>query len=215
MELPPSELSSPDAGPPPTVKNRGGDKDWAYISYPNGVPTVKEVKEIDSEDLMPKRTPVKVVTREVPGLQLKDLSDAAASEQQSQSRFKDNNDKVMQFRRNSEQQQQMPTLSKRCSGEFQFVRTSKSGLVNGAAEAVVTEEEEEEEVVKEAVQTKNEAVVRRTPTRGLGRRAATQIHIEQKKKNSYNFAMYKSQENLVKVRQKEYVWVRNAKQITA
>jgi hypothetical protein len=39
---------------------------------------------------------------------------------------------------------------------------------------------------------------RARPT-GLGRRAATQINIQQKKKNSYNSAMCKSQENLVKV----------------
>jgi hypothetical protein len=35
---------------------------------------------------------------------------------------------------------------------------------------------------------------------GLGRRAITQIHIQQKKKDSYNSAVCKSQENLVKVR---------------
>ena len=34
---------------------------------------------------------------------------------------------------------------------------------------------------------------------GLGRRAVTQIHIQQKKKDSYNSAVCKSQENLVKV----------------
>ena len=37
---------------------------------------------------------------------------------------------------------------------------------------------------------------------GLGRRAITQIHIQQKKKDSYNSAVCKSQENLVKVRRK-------------
>ena len=34
---------------------------------------------------------------------------------------------------------------------------------------------------------------------GLGRRAVTQIHIQQKKKDSYNSAVWKSQENLVQV----------------
>ena len=34
---------------------------------------------------------------------------------------------------------------------------------------------------------------------GLGRRAVTQIHIQQKKKDSYNSAVWKSQDNLVKV----------------
>lgn len=83
--------------------------------------------------------------------------------------------------------------AKRCSGEFKFIVNG-----NGGHEAVHPHMGGGggggEDKAEPPVQMRKQ----RRPV-GLGRRAATQIEIEQRKKNSYNAAMYKSQENLVKV----------------
>ena len=225
------ELAPPPQGGHPT------DDDWAYITYPNGVPTVQEVRELAASDAseMPKRTPVKVVTREVPGISLAGLKLSAdvggngatdsptstASSSSSKNRFrngrnsnspaaastvtvKSSEDNVRFRRRLSEQPPNAAAASmasassKRCSGEFQFVRTAKNGLVGDGGGGEVADSE----------QGKKEAPKCRTPSRGvaargpgLGRRAATQGQIERgERKNSYSSAMYKSQDNLVKVR---------------
>ncbi len=191
--------------------------DWAYISYPNGAPTTTVNSSSAENGALPKQTPVKVVTRKVPGISLSglklqgepDVAASAVQQQQQQNRFsKLHQDSLaanrMHYRRRSEQalssvaataapapapiavSNATATASKRCSGEFQFVRTSKSGLVNDDGNSSQV--------------SASPAPASRTPIRGgLGRRAATQLHIEQRKKNSYNAAMYKSQDNLVKV----------------
>ena len=184
-------------------------EDWAYISYPNGIPAVQEIREVDgrSSANLPKRTPVKVVTREVPGISLAGLQISKHAEQKSElyGCCKDELQRQQQqrepvrnnLRRRSEQigvhaTSTTSNSSKRCSGEFQFVRTGKSGLVNEK----VPEKTRNENVA-------NPTTPLRTPTRrpnpGLGRRAATQLQFEPRKKNSFNYAMYKSQDNLVKV----------------
>ena len=217
----------------------GGDEDWAYITYPNGVPTVREVREQLTSEAEPRRTPVKVVTREVPGVSLAGLklgadngtespTSTASSAASSKNRFRGGNgrnsnspaaaaaaaasvaakssEENVRFRRRlSEQPPNAASMAaaastKRCSGEFQFVRTAKNGLVGGGGEATAGSEQQGRE---DAAAPKF-----RTPTRGgaraaagLGRRAATQVQIERgERKNSYSAAMYKSQDNLVKVR---------------
>ena len=227
---------------PPPQGGHGGhptDDDWAYITYPNGVPTVQEVRELAASDAseMPKRTPVKVVTREVPGISLAGLKLSAdvggngatdsptstASSSSSKNRFRNgrnsnspaaaaastvaakNSEDNVRFRRRLSEQppnaaaaSMASASSKRCSGEFQFVRTAKNGLVGDGVGGEVADSE----------QGKREAPKCRTPSRGvaargpgLGRRAATQGQIERgERKNSYSSAMYKSQDNLVKVR---------------
>ena len=102
-------------------------------------------------------------------------------------------------------------VAKRCSGEFDFVRH------NHRASLVLLDAPEgnESDVVRVRVrdgsQPSPDLVVNRVPDPGskseagnrlpgLGRRAITQINIRHSKKNSYNAAICKSTENLVKVR---------------
>ena len=249
--------------------------DWAYITFPNGVPQVHEIQTNGEQQQQPQqqqqqvvtngaagpanRTPVKVVTREVPGIlplnprlfasshalnnneviiphpnqppsyeqarkrqsgdfshfrhqrqlsveQQQRLYNGGGSQQQQQQQQQNRRQSMdpsqmrkstkgfletdlnsspstrrHHYRRKSEQHHHHHSnnnnkSSKRCSGEFQFTQPQQQ-----------QQQQEQEEVV----------VMRRQP--GLGRRAATQIEIEQKRKNSYNAALYKSQENLVKV----------------
>ena len=223
------------------------DNDWAYITYPNGVPTVQEVRELTTSEAseMPKRTPVKVVTREVPGISLAGLKLSAegggvggtdsptstASSSSSKNRFRGNgrnsnspaaassvaastvaaksSEENVRFRRRlSEQPPNVANVasmasasSKRCSGEFQFVRTAKNGLVSDVCEVTDSEQNNKEGgggTPKGRIPSRGAA---RGP--GLGRRAATQVQIERgERKNSYSSAMYKSQDNLVKVRRR-------------
>ena len=97
-------------------------------------------------------------------------------------------------------------VAKRCSGEFDFVRHHhRSSLV-----LLDSPEPPESDVVRVQVrdgshlspdlvvnQQPGAEIANRVP--GLGRRAVTQINIRHSKKNSYNAAICKSQENLVKV----------------
>ena len=224
------------------------DNDWAYITYPNGVPTVQEVRELTASEAataaseMPKRTPIKVVTREVPGISLAGLKLSAdvhnggtdsptstASSSSSKNRFRGSNgrnsnspagvsavaakssEENVRFRRRlSEQPPNVANVasmasasSKRCSGEFQFVRTAKNGLVSEVTDSEQNNKEGGNGGGGGApkCRTPNRGVAARGP--GLGRRAATQVQIERgERKNSYSSAMYKSQDNLVKVRRR-------------
>ena len=100
-------------------------------------------------------------------------------------------------------------VAKRCSGEFDFVRHNRraSLVLLDTPEGV-----ENTDVVRVRVRDGShpspDLVVNRAPDPalksenrlpGLGRRAVTQINIRHGKKNSYNAAICKSQENLVKV----------------
>ena len=237
MELVPAG----DSGGQPT------DNDWAYITYPNGVPTVQEVRELTASEAatvaaseMPKRTPIKVVTRDVPGISLAGLKLSAdvnnggtdsptstASSSSSKNRFRGSNgrnsntpagvsavaakssEENVRFRRRLSEQppnvanaaSMASASSKRCSGEFQFVRTAKNGLVGEVSDSEQNNKEGGGKGGGGApkCRTPNRGVAARGP--GLGRRAATQVQIERgERKNSYSSAMYKSQDNLVKVR---------------
>lgn len=97
-------------------------------------------------------------------------------------------------------------VAKRCSGEFDFVRHNhRSSLV-----LLDSPEPNESDIVRVRVRDGShpspDLVMNRPPDTdpvnrvpGLGRRAVTQINIRHNKKNSYNAAICKSQENLVKV----------------
>ena len=258
------------------------EEDWSYITFPNGVAQVTELKTNGNNE--PTRTPVKVVTRKVPGLQLHEKiftspSDtlgstvstsvsavssvtsaksgvsnkrqscdfgALASKHDSANNNHNHNNALLhnrqrlfapnrrqsmdvnaallsasnlarssptaspmngrnQFRRRSEQHhraqplpppppaQAMATCSKRCSGEFQFVKRASVAPSDG---------ESVNHRVNPEVSRGSGAVARNT---GLGRRAATQLNMQHNKKNSYNKALYKSHDNLVKVRPENHL----------
>ena len=256
------------------------EEDWSYITFPNGVATVQELKTNGNGE--PTRTPVKVVTRKVPGLSLHEnlfngppttlgpadksptnprasngnfggvaLNGMGNNKRQScdfgalksnesslnnngsstgnvavggrhQRLFAPNNRRQSmdvtsallsgsspsasprnQYRRRSEQHHRSShqpvaaaaTISKRCSGEFQFIKSSTPPTATTSpAEAAIAAR-----LGSSGASSSSTGAVSRVPTAGLGRRAATQLNINMNKKNSYNKAMYKSHDNLVKV----------------
>jgi len=277
---------SPDA-------NGGDGGDWAYITFPNGVPTVQDIRtnaermEAVAASACPTgpaaATPVKVVTREVPGVILPgaaaltgqerllegpseaerrrnhrrsgDFSAVSSKFPPAQRQLSEEQQRRLysqesvppsrvtpdrsvsretgrrasaprtifdpptpttsspassrrsssshnQLRRRSEQPAVAPKVTsaaistKRCSGEFNFVSSQ-------AKELRQVQEDQDGEEVERRRNSRNGG--RRSASSGaggssgLGRRAATQLQIEQRKKNSYNAAVYKSEENLVKV----------------
>lgn len=99
-------------------------------------------------------------------------------------------------------------VAKRCSGEFDFVRHNRrSSLVlldapeslhSDVVRVQVRDRSQDPDLVVNRIPdpSPDQDVPARLP--GLGRRAITQINIRHNKKNSYNAAMCKSQENLVK-----------------
>ena len=102
-------------------------------------------------------------------------------------------------------------VAKRCSGEFDFVRHNRraSLVLLDTPESVDNNSDIVRLRVRDGSHPSPDLVVNRAPDPGskgearlpgLGRRAITQINIRQSKKNSYNAAICKSQENLVKVR---------------
>ena len=285
---------------PAEEKDHNGD--WAYITFPNGVPTVHDIQTNNGANPVTAPAPatgpqngkpVKVVTREVPGVfplnterAFQPNVDAAKNGQLRQHRQSGDfsriehrsptqrqlsledqvrlypaqsdynrrkstdmtNNNVRRhsrvvldhspvnssrnsspansvknnFRRRSDHNHaaspvQASAACKRASGEFNFVlrqqtqppppppyspptscstpeTSEESGIGSNKPSPTVVRSPELAEVTEE--------VVRRRRPVGLGRRSATQVTIEQKKKNSYNAALYKSQDNLVKVSKK-------------
>ncbi len=238
----------------------GGGGDWAYITFPNGVPTVQDLRtnrqppaaaaplqQPPASVANPSnRKPVKVVTREVPGLtnnsnlgrlfsasstnidnqsprggftsrgrpmstangDLRRNSRSAATileERSSSSSSPAASERRNHFRRRSEQPQSRPLAAagapaaKRCSGEFHFEPRRRSPVA--ATEVPAQRDSSAASSPSGSPRTPQQKEVELRPQRqaGLGRRAATQVQIEQKRKNSYNAAVYRSQENLVKV----------------
>ena len=115
-------------------------------------------------------------------------------------------------------------VTKRCSGEFEFKRINRrSGADFQQLSAVLAQEldkAEEQSFVERMVSrelygdsgsegseesgifstgSSHESPRKESRKPGLGRRAITQVNLRQEKKNSYNHALAKSQENLVKV----------------
>ena len=113
--------------------------------------------------------------------------------------------------------------AKRCSGEFEFKRMNrKSGDFHQLSHVLAQEldKAEEQSFVERMISrelygdsgsegseesgifstgSSHESPRKEVRRPGLGRRAITQVNMRQEKKNSYNNALAKSQENLVKV----------------
>eukprot|EP00096_Caligus_rogercresseyi_P015970 TRINITY_DN846_c0_g3_i1.p1 TRINITY_DN846_c0_g3~~TRINITY_DN846_c0_g3_i1.p1 ORF type:complete len:645 (+),score=231.04 TRINITY_DN846_c0_g3_i1:219-2153(+) len=210
--------SSTKADHPPNGGDHSSDedlKDWSYINFPHGKPDVLEGKKKNpllegSREL--KMTPVKVVTREVPGLlPLRPLSTHIGGKSSPGPEFPKNQRLSGDFgnkkkeRRRSEVLLSSTTASASTvsAGEFEFTKASKP------APLVEEEESLEDEVGDDSSGDEELLLITPPPSHkkllqakiaaGLGRRSITSVNLNSnKKQNSYRSALCKSQENLVK-----------------
>ncbi|CAB4065261.1 unnamed protein product [Lepeophtheirus salmonis] len=192
-------------------------KDWSYITFPNkdvDKPDVIESKVLKSslETNGPKMTPIKVVTREVPGLlPLRPLSTVIGNVPGPASATNPGNKRLSgdfsgygrspkeNNRRKSEVYSSASSGVVRVSHEeFEFKKHElalSAPLVEEEDDGSEIEIEEKSKVLTPKLSNK---LLQSKIAAGLGRRSITSVNLNSNKKNSYRSALCKSQENLVK-----------------